>query len=102
MLRFTRTLLRLRRAEPALRHGEAVPLALAAPLFGFTRQAGGRVVTLLFNLSAEPVPLPAALTAGLAPLGSDTKLPPRVLAPWGFALLAPVTVRVPEPEPALA
>jgi glycosidase len=60
-----RALLRLRREEPALRAGAAAPLALDAPLLGFVRRdpglAGGRDVTLVFNLSDAPAPLPAAV-----------------------------------------
>ena len=57
-LAFTRSLLRLRRDEPALRHGRAEALNLPAPLIGFTREAAGRRITVLFNLSDEAVPLP--------------------------------------------
>jgi alpha-glucosidase len=67
-LAFTRSLLRLRRDEPALRHGRARSLELPAPLLGFTRGAAGRRITVLFNLSDEAVALPPELADGLSPL----------------------------------
>ncbi len=73
-LRFCRDLLHRRRAEPALRQGGAArSLGLAAPLFGFTRldpTGGGRDLTVLCNLSAEPVAGPGG-----------------TLPPWGFAMV---------------
>jgi alpha-glucosidase len=93
---FTRALLALRRSEPALRSGTAAELDLPAPLFGFERQAAGQVVTLVFNLSADPVAVPAALLAGKAGLrgfgAADGVLPA-----FGFALLVPEMARVREP-----
>jgi len=86
-LAFTRSLLRLRRDEPALRYGRAAALALPAPLFGFEREAAGRRILLLFNLSGEAVALPAGLVDGLAPvLGPPVE--GRSLPAWGFAVLA--------------
>ncbi|WP_380069518.1 alpha-amylase family glycosyl hydrolase [Dankookia sp. GCM10030260] len=95
-LRFTRRLLALRRAEPALRHGTAAELDLPAPLFGFTREAAGQRVTLVFNLAEAPVALPAGLLAGMAGLsGFDAAA--GVLPAFGFALLVPAMARVREP-----
>ncbi len=95
-LRFTRRLLALRRSEAALRHGTATELDLPAPLFGFERQAGARRVTLVCNLSEDPVPVPPGVLAGQAGLGGFD-LAAGVLPAFGFALLAPVAARVREP-----
>lgn len=103
VLNFCRAMLRLRRAEPALRRGEARPLpGLEAPLFGFTRRDGERRLTVLFNLSDAPAPLPPALRDGHrhAPALAGGVAPDGTLPPFGFALLAPVAQ--PLPEPALA
>jgi alpha-glucosidase len=104
-----RALLRLRREEPALRAGAAAPLALDAPLLGFVRRdpglAGGRDVTLVFNLSDAPAPLPAAVAGGLAPLAAGEGAGPSgaVLPAWGFAALAaPAAPSRAVAEPALA
>ncbi|MDO9708157.1 alpha-amylase family glycosyl hydrolase [Paracraurococcus lichenis] len=94
-LRFARRLIALRRAEPALRQGTAAPLDLPEPLFGFTREAAGQRVTLVFNLSGQPVPLPAQLEAGQAGLGGFGASG-GVLPAYGFALLVPAMARVPE------
>ncbi len=72
-LRAARALLALRRAHPAFRSGQAQSLRLPAPLFGFTRGEGEAAVTLVFNLSVSPVPLPAALR-GMAPVQGLEKL----------------------------
>ncbi|TCZ56735.1 alpha-amylase family glycosyl hydrolase [Roseicella aquatilis] len=93
-LRFARALLRLRRAEPALRHGRAAPLDLPAPLFGFVRETADRSVTLVFNLSAASVALPPDL-AGMQGLGSFGAVQGGLPA-HGFALLVPAMARVPE------
>jgi len=86
-LAFTRSLLRLRRDEPALRHGRAASLELPAPLFGFAREAEGRRITVLFNLSDEAVALPRELSAGTTPLfGPSVAL--ETLPAWGFTALA--------------
>lgn len=96
-LRFTRALLRLRRAEPALRHGTAVELDLPAPLFGFERQGAeaGQRVTLVFNLSEDSVAVPAALLAGKMGLRGFGAVE-GMLPGFGFALLVPEVARVRE------
>jgi alpha-glucosidase len=101
-LHFCRRLLALRRAEPALRRGEAVPLALRAPLLGFVRREAARSLTVLCNLSPETVPLPPTLH-GLVPLAGAVE--GAALPPFGFAILAPVSQAAaaqPVPEGALA
>lgn len=95
VLAHCRALLRLRRAEPALRHGATRLLPLQAPLLGFVRQdvASGRALTMLFNLSPEPASLPPALAA-LRPL-DGTQPGGAVLPGWGTAaLVAPATAAV--------
>jgi alpha-glucosidase len=96
-LRFTRRLLALRKAEPALRHGTATALDLPAPLFGFVREAAGQRVILVFNLSEEAVALPPGLLAETTGLGHFGSPPTGMLPAHGFALLAPALVRVREP-----
>jgi alpha-glucosidase len=92
-LAFARSLLRLRRDEPALRHGRAEALNLPAPLVGFTREAAGRRVTLLFNLSDEAVALPPEFAEGLKPLlGPSAEA--KSLPAWGFTVLAEVEAAV--------
>jgi len=94
-----RDLLRLRQAEPALRHGATTLLPLGAPLLGFVRQdaATGRAITLLFNLSADPIALPPHLARQAAARGSAAG---GVLAGWGvLALAQPASAPA---EPALA
>jgi alpha-glucosidase len=86
-LAFTRSLLRLRRDEPALRHGRARSLELPAPLLGFTRGAAGRRITVLFNLSDEAVALPPELADGLSPLLGPS-VEAKSLPAWGFTVLA--------------
>jgi alpha-glucosidase len=86
-LAFTRSLLRLRRDEPALRHGRAEALRLPAPLIGFVRESAGRRITLLFNLSDEAVALPPELAEGLTPLLGPS-VAAQSLPAWGFAVLA--------------
>ena len=86
-LAFTRSLLRLRRDEPALRYGEAESLGLPAPLFGFAREAEGRRITLLFNLSGADVALPPGFADGMTPLLGPS-VATRSLPAWGFAVLA--------------
>ncbi|MCB4820355.1 alpha-amylase family glycosyl hydrolase [Roseicella aerolata] len=96
-LRFTRRLLALRKAEPALRHGTATALDLPAPLFGFVRETAGQRVTLVFNLSDEAVALPPGLLEEMTGLGHFGAPPTGVLPAYGFALLAPALVRAREP-----
>jgi alpha-glucosidase len=86
-LAFTRSLLRLRRDEPALRHGRAESLDLPAPLVGFTREAAGRRITVLFNLSDEAVALPPEIGHGRTPLLGPS-VEAKSLPAWGFAVLA--------------
>ncbi|WP_243634591.1 alpha-glucosidase [Roseicella frigidaeris] len=99
LLRFTRALLWLRRDEPALRRGETSPLDLPAPLLGFRREAAGRRVDLVFNLSGEPAALPPGLVGGRCGLGGFGA-PDGVLPAHGFALLVPATAPVRDLAPA--
>jgi oligo-1,6-glucosidase/alpha-glucosidase len=58
MLGLTRSLLRLRRAEPALSVGNYLPLANSNNLLAFTRRADGPPLLVALNLGSEPVALP--------------------------------------------
>lgn len=63
LLNFTRTMLALRKASPALRHG-ALDLLLADDrLLIFRRQSGGQSLLCAFNLSPEMADWPANVTA---------------------------------------
>jgi alpha-glucosidase len=84
-LHFTRAMVALRRAEPALRHGSAAALDLPAPLFGLVREAAGRRVAVVVNLSEAGVALPAGLAAA-APL-AGFGAPGGVLGAYGVACL---------------
>ncbi len=98
-LSFCRSLLALRRAEPALRDGAARSLDLPAPLIGVLRRdaASRREVAMVCNLSADPAPLPEALR-DLPLLAGEAGA---TLPPWGFAVLAGAEARA-MAEPALA
>jgi alpha-glucosidase len=58
MLHHTRALLRLRRAEPALRHGASRVLAADGDVLWLQRGGGPSAVQALFNLGAAPAPWP--------------------------------------------
>lgn len=96
VLAHCRALLRLRREEPALRHGATRLLPLPAPLLGYVRQdpASGRAVTMLFNLSPAAATLPPGLAALQRLHGGPTGA---VLPGWGVAALAaPATAAMAE------
>jgi alpha-glucosidase len=54
VLAFTRALIALRRANPALREGEFVAIEAPAPLLLFERHAPNQKLLCLFNLGAAP------------------------------------------------
>ena len=62
LLHFTRHLLALRKAIPALRHGSLVDWSADDDLLMFERDAGTARVRCLFNLSASPIDLPEPAT----------------------------------------
>jgi len=74
VLRFTRALLSLRCATPALARGDLVPLDLPAGLVGYDRILDASRVRCVFNLSADSVALPKSLSL------------PDTLPPWGVVL----------------
>lgn len=86
MLAFTRELLATRRASLALVAGASHPLDLPAPLLGFERREAADHVRCLFNLSPDPVPVPAGLQGGAALSGSPVGAASEVLPGWGVAL----------------
>ena len=61
MLNQTRALIRLRRAQPALRGGGCEVLAAEGPVLALRRGEGPHGVIALFNLGAEPAAAPAGL-----------------------------------------
>ena len=79
VLHFTRALLALRRATPALVTGDLLPLDLPAPLIGYDRVAGSSRMRCVFNLSAKRASLPKSLSEVAPSL-------PETLPPWGVAL----------------
>ena len=75
MLSFTRAMIALRRASPALREGEFVSLDAPEPVLAFERRTDDERVLCLFNLGPEPVKRPASggtvrLAVGQAELGT--------------------------------
>jgi alpha-glucosidase len=87
MLSLYRSLLALRRAEPALAVGSYAPLDVPPPLLGYLRQHQQRQLGVLLNLSGKPQPgaVPAALRAARVSLSTH---PQRAGAPLGADLLA--------------
>jgi alpha-glucosidase len=61
LLHFTRRLLALRKAHPALRLGALTDCRAEGRLLTFARGAGRSRIACLFNLSSDPVDLPAPL-----------------------------------------
>ena len=87
VLAFARGMLRARRATPALRVGELVPLDLPAPLVGFERVCPNTRVRCVFNLSGEAVAVPLPLAeATLALPHAPVPGVPEVLGPWGVGI----------------
>ncbi|MGG5820331.1 alpha-amylase family glycosyl hydrolase [Falsiroseomonas sp. HW251] len=84
-LRFTRAMLALRRANPALRRGALEPLELAAPLVGFDRVTEAARLRCVFNLSGEAAPIPATLAAPAIP-GAPVPGIGESLAAWSAAM----------------
>jgi alpha-glucosidase len=86
MLEFTRAMIALRRASPALGDGEFVALDAPEPVLAFERRGDGERLLCLFNLGPDPVvrPLPegvlkfsigdAELRTGAAALGGHSAL----------------------------
>ncbi len=57
MLNFTRTVLALRKANPALHHGEILQCKANGDLLDMIRQADGQTLRCLFNIGPDPLPL---------------------------------------------
>jgi len=87
MLNLTRDLLALRRAHPALRHGDFSLRDLPPPLLGIERKDGGNVVNLVFNLSGAAVDLPPTAGRPVPLIGLAAPANGR-LPPWGVAVFA--------------
>ncbi len=62
ILHLYRSLLRLRRTQPALRHGSMELAPLAGSLLRYSRRLGDTELTVLVNLSAAPVEWPTDVT----------------------------------------
>jgi alpha-glucosidase len=73
LLHFTRRLLALRKAHPALRLGALTDCRAEGRLLTFSRGAGRSRIACLFNLSSDPVdlPQPVAGTPILAVNGAE-------------------------------
>ena len=78
-LSLTRRLLALRRAEPALRIGDVVPLEAEGEVVAFERVHEGRRLLCLFNLGDGPVDTPRSGGRVLAAVNGASldRLPPR-------------------------
>lgn len=86
VLHFTRALIAVRRASPALREGSFEALEAPEPVLAFERRLGDARTVCLFNLGAESVQLPmsdgtvrleigeAELLGGIAALGAYSGL----------------------------
>ncbi len=74
MLAWTRNLLALRGAHPALRHGDIGLIESDPALLAFERIAGDERLLCLFNLTDDPLPLPLAYDPAtvLASLDADS------------------------------
>lgn len=82
MLNFTRTVLALRKANPALHHGEILQCKADGDLLDMIRQADGHTLRCLFNIGPDPLPLdennvgeiifaiPGSTLQSLAPFGA--------------------------------
>lgn len=91
LLNAWRSLMRWRKAHPALRCGTLTRLALDRPLMGFERSHGDDRVLLLFNPSSEPVRVSLASFRAMRPwLGAGTRIDgdDALLAPYGFLFAA--------------
>jgi len=71
MLALTRTLLALRRAEPALSVGEMELLDAPEGVLAYTRTDGSRRLLVLLNLTSNPVAIDWQGTALLSTLGGE-------------------------------
>ncbi len=88
MLAFTRGLLALRRAHPALQTGTSRLLDLAdEAVLAFVRSDGEETVTCLFNLSADERRLAVAGEPIEAGLGGEVRDGRLTLPPWTGAVL---------------
>jgi len=83
VLEFTRRMLSIRLASPALRLGSVTFPEGAEPLLAIRREEAGETVICLFNLGMDDVAVPEALVARASVLiGSGAgNAPPKVLAP---------------------
>ncbi|MBV9522451.1 MAG: alpha glucosidase [Alphaproteobacteria bacterium] len=63
-----RRLLRWRKSQPALLHGDLVPLDLDEPLFGFERRFEDEQILVACNFSCVPAHLPIGSQSGWRPL----------------------------------
>ncbi|QNN65354.1 DUF3459 domain-containing protein [Sphingomonas rhizophila] len=83
ILHWTRRMIALRHAEPALRCGTIRLVDCDPRLLAFERAADGQVVLCLFNLGDEAVPVPSASGQALVTAGEpivDGVLPPHSAA----------------------
>jgi alpha-glucosidase len=83
LLNLTRTLLAIRRADPALRLGDLTGLAVDGDLLRFERRHGNRVLGLAFNFGSGT--LPAGLSGRL--LAAVNGATAETLPPFGAVLV---------------
>lgn len=84
MLAFTREVLALRNANPALHHGGVTSCMAKGSLLDLSREADGYRVRCLFNLGTDPLPLAGARGKILLAANSAA---PDVLPPYGALIL---------------
>ena len=64
MLNFTRAMMSVRSQSRALQTGDVSFPEVTPPLLAIRRELNAEVVTCLFNLGTETVPVPAGLVSG--------------------------------------
>lgn len=87
LLHFTRSLLALRRAHPALRLGDFAVLHAGPDVLAFRREAEGTGVIGVLNMSAQAAPWPAGVPLPGAVLVSANGALPGQLPPFAAILL---------------
>ena len=87
LLSFTRQLMALRRASPALRHGSFEPLHADDTRLAFRRRYGGQSVLCLFNFAPEAADWPEGIAQGGRILVSANDCNTQKLAPFAAILI---------------
>jgi alpha-glucosidase len=87
LLNHTRAMLALRKANPALRHGSLEILVADEQRLLFRRQADGRSLLCLFNLSGEPAAWPEEIGPTNKLLAAVNGATPGILPPFGALMI---------------